>query len=61
MASRKHPLYGNRRDYPKIDLYYDGDYKATTTWSRTCAEAKEYFHKAHPSYVLSKITARFQK
>ena len=46
MSTRKHPPRGEKRDYPKIDLYYDGHYKATTTWSRTCAEAKEHFHKA---------------
>jgi hypothetical protein len=61
MSTRKHPPRGEKQDYPKIDLYYDGHYKATTTWSRTCAEAKEHFHKAHPSYALSKIVARFQR
>lgn len=40
--------YGDKRDYPKIELYYDGEYKGTTTWARTCREAKEKFILAHP-------------
>lgn len=40
--------YGDKRDYPKIELYYDGEYKGTTTWARTCREAKEKFIQAHP-------------
>ena len=28
-----------RTDYPKIDLFFNGDYYATTTWSKTCKEA----------------------
>jgi len=32
--------YGNRRDYPKIDLYIDGRYEGTTTWAKTCKVAK---------------------
>lgn len=31
--------YGDNRDYPKIDLYFNGDYYRTTTWARTCKEA----------------------
>lgn len=31
--------YGNKRNYPKIDLFYLGDYYATTTWAKTCKEA----------------------
>lgn len=36
--------YGDKRDYPKIDLYERREgrwlYVSSTTWSRTCAEAK---------------------
>ena len=28
-----------RPDYPKIDIYVDGNYVATTTWARTLREA----------------------
>jgi hypothetical protein len=38
--------YGDKRDYPKIDLYVGGRYVATTTWARTVAEAKaKYIEK----------------
>jgi len=33
--------YGEKRDYKKIDLFYAGDYFATTTWAKTCKEAVE--------------------
>lgn len=31
--------YGQKRDYPKIDLFFNGDYYKTTTWSKTCKQA----------------------
>lgn len=38
--------YGDKRDYPKIDIFVDGDYRATTTWSRTLDEARRKFADA---------------
>lgn len=35
--------YGDKRDYPKIEIYVNGVYKCTTTWSRTLTEAKEHY------------------
>ena len=36
--------YGDKRDYPKIDIYFNGDYICSTTWARTLKEAvKHYF------------------
>jgi hypothetical protein len=35
--------YGDKRDYRKIDIYVDGKYVATTTWSKTLREAKARF------------------
>lgn len=52
--------YGEKRDYPKIDIYVKGKYVCTTTWSRTCKEAKErYFVKYH--IPLADIKTRFAK
>jgi hypothetical protein len=31
--------FGDKRDYPKIDVYADGKYLHSTTWCRTCKEA----------------------
>lgn len=40
--------YGDKRDYPKIDIYVDGKYVATTTWAKTCKEAAEKYKEKHP-------------
>jgi len=40
--------YGDKRDYPKIDIYEDGKYVATTTWAKTCKEAEEKYKEKHP-------------
>lgn len=38
--------YGDKRDYPKIDIYVKDNvtniyqYKTSTNWSKTCREAK---------------------
>lgn len=39
--------YGDRRDYPKIEIIVDGKYFATTTWSKTCRQAKSEFCKRY--------------
>jgi len=65
MASAKtvahHLTYGGKRDYPKIDIFHDGQYAGTTTWARTCKEARKQWLKAHPDAYASKTTARFQR
>lgn len=34
--------YGNKRDFPKIDLYdQNGRYIGSTNWSKTLKEARE--------------------
>jgi hypothetical protein len=32
-------VYGDKRDYRRIEIYVNGEYKGTTTWSKTCKEA----------------------
>ena len=32
--------YGEKRNYPKIDIYVDHSYKCSTTWARNTIEAK---------------------
>ncbi len=52
--------YGDKRDYPKIHLYRDGIYVATTTWAKDPKEAVKHFwdSPAHTKYAGYKITAR---
>lgn len=40
--------YGDKRDYPKIDIFENGKYVATTTWAKTCKEAEEKYKEKHP-------------
>jgi hypothetical protein len=42
--------YGDKRDYPKIDIYVDGKYVGSTTWSNSCREAKEKY-LSHRSFT----------
>ena len=58
--------YGDKRDYPKINIYarHDGrsDYLCSTTWARTCREAEEQYsqkYDTNPANVT--IYARFAK
>lgn len=57
--------YGNKRDYPKIDIY-DKDsngqavYIASTTWAKTCKEAVERYN-ANPDKKLLATHAHFDK
>jgi len=50
---------GNKRDYPKIDIYVDGVYAVSTTWSRTCSEAKARYIARNGS--TGKVKAVFSK
>lgn len=54
--------YGDKRDYKRIDLILDGRYVATTTWSRTCKEAKAIALKNAPVWIDPKrLKAQFSK
>lgn len=59
--------YGNKRDYKKIDLFTKGKgicnqwvYYATTTWAKTCKEAKQRFITEH-QLDSTQVKAKFQK
>lgn len=56
-------IYGNKRDYPKIDLFYNGKYVGSTTWAKTLKQAKEHYYRANwqASPVFQRITARFDR
>ena len=45
------------KQYKKIDIYLNGKYKCSTTWSKTCREAiRGYIEKHNPQ---GKVTAFF--
>jgi len=58
MRTLKH---GDKRDYPKIWIFANGRFLATTTWSKTCREAVAHWHDANGSAGDGKITASFAK
>jgi len=51
--------YGDKRNYPKIDIFEDGEYVATTTWAKTCKEAEERYKEEHPK--AKNVKARKQR
>lgn len=56
--------YGDKRDFPKIDLYTRQPegfvYVACTTWARTCREARERY-AAGCAVPLADVKASFRK
>jgi hypothetical protein len=56
--------YGSKRDYPKIDIYLrhlngQREYHMSTTWSRTCKEAKARFLLEHNYLDAGQVTCSF--
>jgi hypothetical protein len=56
--------YGDRRDYPKIEIFVkdkDGvfQYKSTTTWAKTAKEAKEQYLEKHKNVDPKDVKASF--
>lgn len=64
MSSTPSPrAYGDNRSFRKIDIFVNGRYYASTTWSKTCKEAraKVLATDAHYFNTIDKVTARFSK
>ena len=53
--------YGDRRDYPKIELFVSGRYVATTTWAKTCKEAKVKYLESHAHLDPSTVRAFYAR
>lgn len=62
--------YGDKRDYPKINIFvrhHNGKesyfaYAASTTWAKTCKEAKERYYQAkYPAVGRCDILCRFER
>jgi hypothetical protein len=52
-------VYGDRRDYGSIDIYVNGKYRCTTTWSRNLTEARQRFLDAYPEEVSQVVSASY--
>ena len=49
-----------KKDYPKIELYFMGNYQASTTWQATCKDAVASYAKKQ-GISQDYVTARFCK
>ena len=53
--------YGDKRDYGKIEIYVNMEYKGTTTWARTLVEAAARYASMHPLKDTDDIHVSRQK
>ena len=62
--SRKNAPYGTYRDFPKIHIYVSAygswSYVASTTWARTCKEARAAYAD-EKGLCLGNVKALFAK
>jgi hypothetical protein len=61
---KKNIKYGDKRDYRKIDIYTRNTkgvavYECSTTWAKTCKQAKENFLRVHNYLASNQVVARF--
>jgi len=61
LAKYKTSAFGDKRDYPKIDIIVNGEYKVTTTWSKTLKEAKDKYLEKNPDVAPESVKCFFQK
>lgn len=50
-----------RKYYRKINIYYKGEYQASTIWRKTCKDAKKQYIKLHPMLEPKEIKAFFDE
>ena len=55
---REGRAYGDKTDYPKIDVFVDGKYAISTTWVPTCREAVERYLERYPG-TRGRVIASF--
>lgn len=53
--------YGDKRNFPRIEIFLNGVYQCTTTWSKTLKEAKQKFTEKYPEEDGQRITCNFIK
>lgn len=62
--NRKTCSYGTFKNYPKIHIYIGAygiwNYACSTTWARTCKEAREVYTKTH-NLCLGNVKCSFAK
>ena len=51
--------YGDKRDFRKIDIFWRGEYKASTTWAKDLREARHAFSIQHANLAISEIVTKY--
>lgn len=51
--------YGDKKDYRKIDIFWRGTYKASTTWAKDLREARHAFSIKHKNLAISEIVTKY--
>jgi hypothetical protein len=58
-------IYGDKRNYRKIDIFINGKYECSTTWANTCKEARVRYIEEHKHAIfmakVSSVKAHFAK
>ena len=52
-------IYGDRRDFGRIDVYVGGKYRCTTTWASSLKEAKDRFLEHHPEEIPETVEVQY--
>lgn len=53
--------YGDKRDYPKIDIHHKGKYVGTTTWAKNTKVAKAKYLEKNPDHDPAHVKASYVK
>jgi len=53
--------YGDKKDYPKLHIFVDGEYKGSTTWSKNKKEAKDKYIEKNKEVDPKKVTIASDK
>lgn len=54
-------MYGDKRDYKKIDIFISGVYVCSTNWAKNCKQAKEKYLEKHSEVRPENVKAYFAK
>jgi hypothetical protein len=56
----KKQYFADTKGY-KIDIFINDVYFCSTTWSKTCKEARQKFLEKHPKLLPGHVTCHFDK
>src|SRR5208282_4989262 len=57
----KSAAYGDRRDFPKIDIFVSGKYVVSTTWASNIKEAIQKYEEKNPGLWAGEVKAQYDR